>query len=57
VDENYGTQLSAGGSGNWLKDASKKVVWLKEKENVLELRKKLHMASDTLVMSILAAMG
>jgi hypothetical protein len=57
VDENYGTQLSAGGSANWLKDASKKVVWLKEKENVSELRKKLHMASDTLVMSILAAIG
>lgn len=57
VDKKYGTHLSAGGSGNWLKDASKKVMWLKEKEDVLELRRKLHMASDTLMMLILAAMG
>lgn len=57
IDKKYGTNLCAGGSGNWLKDASKKVKWLTEKEDILELRRKLHSASDTLTMSILAAMG
>jgi hypothetical protein len=57
VDQKYGTHLSAGRSGNWLKNASKIVRWLKEKGDVLELRRKLHMASDTLMMLILAAMG
>ncbi|KAF4615625.1 hypothetical protein G7Y89_g15282 [Cudoniella acicularis] len=57
VDKKYGTSLSPGGCGNWLKDASKKVVWLKEKEDILELRRKLQMASDTITMLCLAAMG
>jgi hypothetical protein len=56
-DKKYGTSLSAGGSGNWLKDASKKVVWLKEKEDILELRRELLLASDTLTILILAAIG
>jgi hypothetical protein len=57
VEKKYGTSLSAGGSGNWLKDTSKKVRWLTEKEDVLELRRKLHLASDTLTMLVLTAMG
>jgi hypothetical protein len=57
VDKKYGTSLAAGSSGNWAKDAVKKVEWLKEKEDVLELRRKLQMASDTITMLVLAAMG
>lgn len=57
VDKRYGTSLAAGRSGNWAKDAAKKVGWLKEKEDVLELRRKLQMASDTIMMLVLAAMG
>jgi hypothetical protein len=57
VDRKYGTSLAPGGSGNWIKDASKKVIWLKEKEDILELRRKLHTASDTISMLSLAAMG
>jgi hypothetical protein len=56
ADKKYGTSLSSGGSGNWLKDTSRKVVWLKEKEDVLELRRKLQLASDTLTILVLAAM-
>jgi hypothetical protein len=57
VDKKYGASLCTGGSGNWLKDASKKVAWLKEKEDVLELRRKLQSASDILTLLILTAMG
>jgi hypothetical protein len=57
VNKKYGTSLCPGGSGNWLKDASKKVMWLKEKEDVLELRRRLQSDSDTLTLLILAAMG
>lgn len=32
-------------------------LWLKEKEDILELRRKLSSASDTIIMLILAAMG
>ena len=34
VDKKYGASLS--------KDCSKKVMWLREKEDILQLRKKLH---------------
>ena len=57
VDRKYGTTLCVAGSSNWFKDASKKVVWLKEKEDILELRRKLAFASDTITVLILAAMG
>lgn len=57
VAKKYGDSLSSAGSGNWLKDAKHKVEWLKEKEDVLELRRKLHTASDTITMLVLAAMG
>ena len=56
IDKKYGTSLCAAGSGKWLKDASKKVLWLKEKEDVLELRRRLHLAIGTLTVLILAAM-
>ena len=57
VDKKYGATLCLAGSGNWFKDASKKVVWLKEKDDILELRRKLGFASDTITVLILAAMG
>lgn len=57
VDKRYGASLAAGGSGNWAKDAAKKVVWLKEKEDILELRRKLQMVSDTITILVLAAIG
>jgi hypothetical protein len=31
VNKKYETGLGIGGSGNWIKDAGKKVVWLKER--------------------------
>jgi hypothetical protein len=57
VDKKYGESLGVGGSGNWIKDEGKKIVWLKEKEYVLDLRRKLGSASDTITMLTLAAMG
>jgi hypothetical protein len=57
VDKKYGRSLAASGSGNRVKDASKKVLWLKEKEDILDLRRKLSSASDTITMLTLAAMG
>ncbi|KAF4633139.1 hypothetical protein G7Y89_g4976 [Cudoniella acicularis] len=51
----YGKSLSPKGSGNWFKDTGNKMVWLKEE--ILELRRKLHTASETLTMLIFAAMG
>ena len=57
VDKRYGTSLGTGGSGNWIKDAGKKVVWLKEKDDILDLRRKLGSASDAITVLTLAAMG
>ncbi len=57
VDKKYGTSLSPGGCGSWLRDGPKKMLWLREKEDILELRRKLQMASDTITMLCLAAMG
>ena len=57
VDKRYGTSLGTGGSGNRIKDAGKKVVWLKEKDDILDLRRKLGSASDAITMLTLAAMG
>ena len=57
VDKKYGRSLCAAGSGKWLKDASKKVLWLKEKKDVLELRRRLHLASETLTVLMVAAMA
>lgn len=54
VDKKYGTSLCVAGSGKWLKDASKKVLWLKEKKDIVELRRMLHLASDTITVLILA---
>jgi hypothetical protein len=55
VEKKYGVSLGIGGSGNWIKDAGKKVAWLKEKEDILDLRRKLGSASDTITMLTLAA--
>jgi hypothetical protein len=56
-DKKYGVSLCPGGTGRWLKDASKKVIWLKEKDDIAALRRKLQTASDTITMLTLAAMG
>ncbi|PQE14012.1 Glycoside hydrolase superfamily protein [Rutstroemia sp. NJR-2017a BBW] len=54
----YGASLgTSGGSGNLVKDISKKFVWMKEKEDILDLRRKLSSATDTITVSTLAAMG
>lgn len=55
-DKKYGPNLCAGGSGSWVGDASKRVGWLKEKDDILNLRRKLHTASETIMMLTLAAM-
>ena len=57
VDKKYGTSLNAGGSGYWLKDICKKVKWLKEKKDVINVRRKLQTASGALTMLIPAAIG
>lgn len=56
-DNKYGKSLCAGGSGSRIKDVSKKVLWLKEKDDILDLRRKLQTASDTITMLILATVG
>jgi len=48
LDKKYAASLKPGRNKNWMKDASKKVVWMREKEDVLELRRKLYTFSDTL---------
>lgn len=57
IDEKYGTSLVLGGSGNWFKDVAKKGLWLGEKEDVLELRRKLSTGTNAIIMLALAAMG
>ncbi|PVH79347.1 hypothetical protein DL98DRAFT_589416 [Cadophora sp. DSE1049] len=57
VDKKYGTSMLPGGSGNWMKDVSKKVLWLKEKDDIVDLRRRLQLASDALLMLTMAAMG
>jgi hypothetical protein len=56
VDKKYGTNLYMGGSGNWRKDAVKKFMWVKEKEDVAELRRKLHTGSETIMMLVITGM-
>jgi len=47
--------LCIAGSGNWLEDASKIVMWLKEKEDIADIRKNLHIFSKSiLIMSDVA---
>ncbi|PMD60566.1 uncharacterized protein K444DRAFT_612697 [Hyaloscypha bicolor E] len=57
VDRKYGRHLAASGSGNWVIDVSKKVLWQTEKADIMELRTKLHSASETLTLLTIAAMG
>ena len=57
VDTKYGTSLGVLASGTWAKALSKKLIWLKEKEDILDLRRKLNTASDIITMLTLAAMG
>jgi hypothetical protein len=56
-EKSYGTSLQAGGSGKWIRDAAKKVQWLKEKDDIVELRRNIQSASDTIILLVLAAMG
>jgi hypothetical protein len=57
VNRKYGRYLAGSGSGSWVRDTSKKVLWLKEKEDILDLRRKLSSASETITILTLAAMG
>jgi hypothetical protein len=57
TQKKYGASLSSDGSGNWAKDVSKKLTWLTKKEEVLELRRKLQVASSTITLLVLAAIG
>jgi hypothetical protein len=57
VNKKYGKSCGDLGSGNWAKDVSKKFIWLKEKEDILDLRRKLNSASDIITMLTLASMG
>ena len=56
-EKKYGKSLGVGGSGNWVKDASKKIFWLKEKEDIIELRRRISTASSAIQPLVLAAMG
>lgn len=56
VDRKYLTSMSPGGSNNWAKGVSKKVLWLKEKEDI-DLMSRLQLASDTVSVLIMAATG
>jgi len=56
-EKSYGTSLQAGGSGKWIRDAAKKVQWLKEKDDIVELRRKIQSASGMIILLVLAAMG
>jgi hypothetical protein len=40
-----------------VKDVFRKFIWLKEKEDIQDLRERLNAASDTITMLTLAAMG
>ena len=57
VDKKYGASLGNSGSGSWVKDTGKKLAWLNEKDDILDLRRKLGSASDSITMLTLAAMG
>lgn len=50
LDKECGASLCADGSGSWIEDVSEKVVWLKEKEDILDLRRKLNFASDPITL-------
>jgi hypothetical protein len=52
VDKKYRTSLGFGGSGNWVKDASKRVAWLRERghsglEKEVGLDERYHYYVDT----------
>ena len=56
-EKKYGKSLGFGGSGNWVKDASKKILWLKEKDDIIELRRRISTASSAIQLLVSAAMG
>lgn len=56
ISNRYGKSLCAQGSGSWLRDVSKKVLWLKEKDDIVDLKRKLHMASNTISTLCFTAM-
>jgi len=57
VNRKYGRSLGVSGSGNFAKDVSKKLLWLREKEDISEVRNKLSTASRTVTLLTLEAMG
>jgi hypothetical protein len=51
--------ISLGGKGDsssWVKTATKKTLWLREKEDVAELRARLQTGSNAIMLFTLAAM-
>ncbi|CZR62688.1 uncharacterized protein PAC_12585 [Phialocephala subalpina] len=61
IEKKYGRRLGLGeperrGAVKWLRDAPKKVSWLTEREDIVELRTKLQGASGTITMLAIAAM-
>lgn len=57
-EKRYGASFQVGGSGKWVKDASKKFLWLKEKDDVVvKLRRQIQSASDMITLLVLAAIG
>ena len=57
VAQTYDISLGVGSSSNWLKSTSKKILWLKEKEDIAELRNKLQVGSNAIMIFTLAAIG
>ena len=54
---NTRTPLAPSGSGNWFKDVGQKILCIKEKEEVAELKRKLESSTQKITFLTLAAVG
>ena len=57
INRKYGKSFHANGSGSRVKDAGKKMLWLTEKNDIAELRRKLRDMSQAIIMLTLVANG
>lgn len=57
IEQKYGSSLGSYGAKHWVKDASKKLIWLREREDVESLRKQLETSSESIIMLTLVAVG
>ncbi|CZR54355.1 uncharacterized protein PAC_04239 [Phialocephala subalpina] len=55
IERKYGLSLDSSGPKHWVKDTSKKLFWMKEREDIEALRKKLQMSSESIIMPTLVA--